>query len=108
MRTLILILAVGPSLADTLIIPTIPGTSLLDYSQPGMRVEDGVIYETYPGPLGIINPMGTTYVDEGDALVPHQGILGPQDFTEPSYVIERTPTLRDLGYGRPMIPYEDD
>lgn len=74
--------------ADTLILPEIPGTGVIDITQPGLRIQDGVIYETHPGPLGIINQMGTTYKRGGDQYVPHQGILGPQDFTKPSYRVE--------------------
>jgi hypothetical protein len=74
--------------ADRLILPTIPGTGVVDITKPGLRVQDGVIYETYPGPMGIINPMGTTYKREGGELVPHTSILGPQDFEKPSYKIE--------------------
>ena len=74
--------------ADTLILPEIPGTGVIDITQPGLRIQDGVIYETHPGPLGIINHMGTTYKRVVDELVPHNGILGPQDFTKPSYRVE--------------------
>ena len=82
-------LLVSVAQADTLILPEIPGTGAIDITQPGLRIQDGVIYETHPGPLGIINQMGTTYKRVGDELVPHNGILGPQDFTKPSYRIER-------------------
>ena len=74
--------------ADTIIIPTRPGTTIKDYSKPGYRIQNGVIYETRPGPLGIINQMGTTYKREGNVMVPHKGILGPQDFTKPSLSLE--------------------
>ena len=67
-------------------------TSVVDITKPGLRVQDGVIYETYPGPMGIINPMGTTYKREGDELVPHTSILGPRDFEKPSYRIEHDET----------------
>lgn len=77
MRALIQMLAVGPTFADSLIIPTIPGTNMQDLSSPGVRIEGDTIYETRPGPLGIINPMGTTYKREGNEYVPHKGILGP-------------------------------
>ena len=99
MRTLILWLAVSSAWADTLIIPTIPGTNMQDLTSPGVRVQDGVIYETLPGPLGIINPIGTTYKREGNEMVPHKGILGPQNFDLPSYQMET-----DGGYGRPTGP----
>ena len=82
-------LIVSVTQADTLILPQIPGTGVIDTTQPGLRIQDGVIYETHPGPLGIINQMGTTYKRVGDELVPHNGMLGPQDFTKPSYRIER-------------------
>ena len=85
--SLSLLVSVGR--ADTLILPEIPGTGVIDITKPGLRIQDGVIYETHPGPLGIINQMGTTYKLEGDQYVPHQGILGPQDFTKLSYRIER-------------------
>jgi hypothetical protein len=81
---------------DVYIQPMIPGTSLPDLAGPGLRVKDGVIYETYPGPMGIINPMGTTYKREGDELVPHTSILGPRDFEKPSYRIEREFDLNEL------------
>ena len=81
-------LLVSVTQADTLILPEIPGTGAIDITKPGLRIDDGVIYETHPGPLGIINQMGTTYKLEGDQYVPHQGILGPQDFTKPSYRVE--------------------
>ena len=103
MKTLLLVLILLPTAqADTLILPEIPGTGAIDITKPGLRIEDGVIYETHPGPLGIINQMGTTYKLEGDQYVPHQGILGPQDFTKPSYRVER----EDLP---PLIdnPFED-
>lgn len=73
---------------DYYIQPTFPGTSTPNYSAPGLRMRDGVIYETYPGPMGIINPMTTNYRREGDELVPHTSILGPRDFEKPSYRIE--------------------
>ena len=89
MKTLLLVLILIPTAqADTLILPEIPGTGAIDITQPGLRIKDGVIYETHPGPLGIINQMGTTYKRVGDELVPHNGMLGPQDFTKPSYRIE--------------------
>ena len=89
MKTLLLVLILLPAAqADTLILPEIPGTGAIDITKPGLRIEDGVIYETHPGPLGIINQMGTTYKLEGDQYVPHNGILGPQDFTKPSYWVE--------------------
>jgi len=31
------------------IYPTYPGTSIRDYSKPGMIVKDGNVYQTYPG-----------------------------------------------------------
>ena len=73
---------------DVYIQPTFPGTSTPNYSQPGLRVRDGVIYETYPGPMGIINPMATNYRREGAELVPHTSIVGPRDFDKPSLKIE--------------------
>jgi hypothetical protein len=99
MRALILLLLAGPTLAETLILPTHPGTNTIDITQPGIRIEGDTIYETRPGPLGIINPMGTTYKREGNEYVPHKGILGPQNFDLPSYQIET-----DGGYGRPTGP----
>lgn len=89
MRALILLLMVGPALADRLILPTHPGTGTIDITKPGIRIQGNTVYETLPGPLGIINPMGTTYQREGNEYVPHKGILGPQDFKRPSYRIER-------------------
>lgn len=86
--TIILFALASAAQADTLLIPTRPGTSLKDYSKPGYRIENGVVYETRPGPLGVINPMGTTYKREGNLLVPHKGILGPQDFSKPSLSLE--------------------
>lgn len=99
MRALILLLLAGPALADTLILPTHPGTGAVDITQPGLRIQDGVIYQTLPGPLGIINPIGTTYQREGNELVPHKGILGPQDFDLPSYQIQQ-----ENGYQPAQIP----
>jgi len=88
MRALILLLAVSSAQAETLILPTIPGTGAVDISKPGLRIEGDTIYQTHPGPLGIINQMGTTYKREGNEYVPHKGILGPQDFNLPSYQIQ--------------------
>lgn len=42
--------------------------------------------------------MGTTYKREGSVLVPHKGILGPQDFSKPSYRLETD------SYGRTSGP----
>ena len=88
MRALILLLLAGPAIADTLILPTHPGTGAIDISQPGLRIQDGVIYQTLPGPLGIIDQSGTTLKREGNELVPHKGILGPQNFDLPSYQVQ--------------------
>ena len=88
MRALILLLAVSSVQAETLILPTHPGTGTVDITKPGLRIEGDTIYETRPGPLGIINQMGTTYKREGNEYVPHKGILGPQDFDKPSYQIQ--------------------
>lgn len=88
MRTALLFLLSFAAQADILLNPTVPGGSAKDYTKPGLRIQDGVIYQTRPGPLGIINQMGTTYKREGNMLVPHKGILGPQDFSKPSLAIE--------------------
>ncbi len=98
MKALILFLLLLPAAhaEDYYIQPMIPGTSLPDLAGPGLRVRDGVIYETYPGPMGIINPMTTNYRLEGDELVPHSSIVGPRDFTKPSYKIEREFDLNEL------------
>ena len=102
MRTLILLLLAGPALADTLILPTHPGTGAVDITQPGLRIQDGVIYQTLPGPLGIIDQSGTTYKREGNELVPHKGILGPQDFELPSYQIQQEEGYRPAWIHRPL------
>jgi hypothetical protein len=86
--SLLIVLVPAAHAEDYYIQPMIQGTSLPDLAGPGLRVKDGVIYKTYPGPMGIINPMGTTYKREGDELVPHTSILGPRDFEKPSFKIE--------------------
>ena len=88
MRALILLLLAGPALAAAVILPTHPGTGAVDITQPGLRIQDGVIYQTLAGPLGIIDQSGTTCKREGNELVPHKGILGPQNFDLPSYQIQ--------------------
>lgn len=108
MKTLILFLAlIAPAWAETLILPTHPGTNTIDITQPGIRIEGDTIYETIPGPLGIINPIGATYKREGDEYVPHKGILGPQNFDLPSYQVQE-----ELGYRPAEIPqynpFEDE
>ena len=37
------------ALLQTMLYPTLPGTTVRDYSQPGIRVEGNQIYQTYPG-----------------------------------------------------------
>lgn len=55
MRCIIIIsiLAAGTCLSaiagDVTIYPTIPGTNIRDYSQPGVRIEDNNAYPTIPG-----------------------------------------------------------
>lgn len=102
MRALILLLLAGPALADTLILPTHPGTGTIDITQPGLRIQDGVIYQTLSGPLGIINPIGTTYQREGNELVPHKGIMGPQDFDLPSYQIQQDDSYQPVQIPVPL------
>jgi len=102
MRTLILWLAVSSAQAETLILPTHPGTNTIDITQPGIKIEGDTIYQTIPGPMGIINPIGTTYKREGNEYVPHKGILGPQDFDKPSYQIQD-----EHGYRPAEIPQFD-
>lgn len=99
MKTLILFLAlIAPAWAETLILPTHPGTNTIDITQPGIRIEGDTIFETLPGPLGIVNQSGTTYKREGNEYVPHKGILGPQNFDLPSYQIESDGSGRETGY----------
>ena len=107
MRALILLLAVSSAQAETLILPTHPGTNTIDITQPGIRIEGDTIYETIPGPLGIINPIGTTYKMEGDEYVPHKGILGPQNFDLPSYKIQDEDGYEPVGINAPR-PFEDE
>ena len=97
MKMLIVFVVLLPAHAeDVYIQPTFPGTSTPNYSAPGLRIQDGVIYETYPGPMGAINPMTTNYRLEGDELVPHTSRLGPRDFEKPSYRIEREFDLNEM------------
>ena len=105
--TLILTLAMGDAQAETLILPTIPGTSLQDITRPGIKIEGDTIYETLPGPMGIVNLSGTTYKREGDEYVPHKGVLGPQDFSLPSYQIEEEPGYRPAEIPQ-YNPFEDE
>jgi|LakMenEpi03Aug12_release.lakeMendotaPanAssembly.Ray.scaffolds.fasta_scaffold301108_4 hypothetical protein len=102
MRAFILLLAVSSAQAETLILPTHPGTNTIDITQPGIKIEGDTIYQTIPGPMGIINPIGTTYKREGNEYVPHKGILGPQDFDKPSYQIQE-----ESGYRPAEIPQLD-
>lgn len=105
-RILILAFMMSAAQAETLILPTHPGTGAVDITQPGIRIEGDTIYETIPGPLGIINPIGTTYKREGDEFVPHKGILGPQDFDKPSYQIQDEPGYRPAEIPQ-FSPFED-
>lgn len=107
MRALILFLAVSSAQAETLILPTHPGTNTIDITQPGIRIEGDTIHETIPGPMGIINPIGTTYKREGDEYVPHKGILGPQNFDLPSYQIQEEDGYRPAEIPQ-YNPFEDE
>lgn len=107
MRALILLLVVSSAQAETLILPTHPGTNTIDITQPGIKIEGDTIYQTIPGPMGIINPIGTTYKREGDEYVPHKGILGPQNFDLPSYKIQDEDGYEPVDINAPR-PFEDE
>ena len=104
---LILMMVMGNAQAEALILPTHPGTGAIDITQPGIRIDGDTIHETIPGPMGIINPIGTTYKREGDEYVPHKGILGPQNFDLPSYQIQEEDGYRPAEIPQ-YNPFEDE
>ena len=104
---LILMLVMGNAQAEALILPTHPGTGAIDITQPGIRIDGDTIYETLPGPMGIVNLSGTTYKREGDEYVPHKGVLGPQDFDLPSYKIQDEDGYEPVDINAPR-PFEDE
>lgn len=104
---LILMMVMGNAQAEALILPTHPGTGAIDITQPGIRIDGDTIYETLPGPMGIVNLSGTTYKREGDEYVPHKGILGPQNFDLPSYQIQEEDGYRPAEIPQ-YNPFEDE
>lgn len=72
----------------TVIYPTIPGTNLRSYSEPGYVIEDNHAYPTIPG-TSLRDFTEPGYVREGDAVYRTIPGTGLRDFTEPGYLIEQ-------------------
>lgn len=73
---------------QTAIYPTIPGTSLRDYTKPGYVIEGNHAYPTIPG-TSLRDFTEPGYVREGNAVYPTINGTGLRDFTEPGYLIEQ-------------------
>lgn len=91
MKTIaILLLAISPSaFADprTVIYPTIPGTNLRSYSEPGYVVQDNHAYPTIPG-TSLRDYSERGYVREGNSVYPTIQGTGLRDYSEGGYLIQ--------------------
>lgn len=85
---LIVFAALGVANADTFIAPTLPGTSIRDYSKPGYVQEGNNTYPTLPG-TSIRDYTRPGYVEQGNKV--YQTLPGTniRDYTVPGYQIER-------------------
>lgn len=69
--------------------PTIPGTGIRDYSQPGYKVESPtVIVPTLPG-TDVRDFTRSGIVRDGNTLYPTIPGTVIRDYTKPGYVVER-------------------
>lgn len=67
--------------------PTIPNTTVRDYSKPSIVIEDGRIYQTIPGTT--VKDYGKPeYRVEENRIIPLVPNTNIQDFSSDSFIIE--------------------
>ena len=72
---------------DTTIYPTLPGTSVRDYSKPGLKIEGNEAYPTLPG-TNIRDFSKPGLRIEGDKVYPTLPGTNIRDYSKPGYKIE--------------------
>lgn len=89
----VLISAMGIAIAqdarsDTYLTPTLPGTSLRDWSQPGYRIDSyGRGYQTIPG-TGIRDWSQPGFKIQGDTVYPTTPGTSLRDWSQPGWRID--------------------
>ena len=80
----------GAVAGEYTIYPTLPGTSVRDYSQPGYIVDEdsGTMYRTLPG-TSVRDYSTPGLVQDGDTLYPTVPGTSIRDYSRPGYTIER-------------------
>ena len=80
-------LLAGSAMAQTTLTPTIPGTGIRDYSQPGYEIKGREIQPTVPG-TGIRDYQSGGYRIEGNEVQPTLPGTNIRDYSKPSYEIK--------------------
>lgn len=91
MKTCAILLLTIPCVVNadprTVIYPTIPGTNLRSYSEPGLVVEGNHAYQTIPG-TSLRDYSERGYVREGNTVYPTIRGTGLRDYSEGGYLIQ--------------------
>ena len=72
---------------DAAIYPTLPGTSVRDYSKPGLKIEGNEAFPTLPG-TSIRDYSKPGLRIDGDELYPTLPGTSIRDYSKPAYKIE--------------------
>lgn len=95
------ILLVGAALAQPVeVYPTIPGTSVRDYTKPGYIIDGAEAYQTIPG-TSVRDYTRPGYVIEGGAAYPTLPGTSVRDYSRPGYLFDSPPSSR---YCYPSCP----
>ena len=78
---------VAPTAAQTVAYPTLPGTSVRDYSKPGSRVDGNAIYPTLPG-TNVRDYSKPGAVVRGDMVYPTLPGTSVRDYSKPGIRIK--------------------
>lgn len=72
---------------DTTVYPTLPGTNIRDYSQPGVKIKGDMMYPTMPG-TNIRDYSKPGYKIEGDMVYPTLPGTSIRDYSKPGFKYE--------------------
>ena len=72
---------------DAKVYPTHPGTSIRDYSKPGVVIDGDKVYPTHPG-TSIRDYSKPGAVVDGNKIYPTHPGTSIRDFSKPGYTIE--------------------